>query len=87
MNWRSAAYLSRLGLRLWRATTVEETRRRPGGWARDKGSQNGEGRTAPRKETREKEAVVAGSAAAMEADVVWSELGARCSGMCRKEDG
>ena len=51
LNWRSAAYLSRLGLRLWRATTVEETRRRPGagGGARGKGSRSGEGPAARRK--------------------------------------
>jgi hypothetical protein len=59
VNWRSAAYLSRLGLRLWRATTVEETRSRAGGWGCEKRTRSGEGQTAQRKENREKEEATA----------------------------
>lgn len=84
VNWRSAAYLSRLGLRLWSATTVEEARRRPGGDALDKGSRSVEGQTARQKESRGNEVAVAGSAAAMEATVVRARTRTELEGMCAR---
>lgn len=94
MNWRWEAYLSRLGLRLWRATTAKEARWGGGTAGRRSCEEEEEEEAARRKGRREEDAAAAAAVAVAVAVAIgegrgWvglSPSGGIRRGLCRSRD-